>query len=588
MDINLKLKRKKGGDHSETKTSGISAGNGSPAGSGAARADTGSSGPEGGKAVGGDSAKSGPAGKKSGANKKVHAPKWFADLKGKIFKTRLATSLRASLFAKYFTACACVILLCFLFLGVIVISLAVRSSNDQKIQYYRNTVNSLAFGASTTNSFYYGKYGDGSDVDTMIQKMLQRDSENYAKMMDADVFITDTDGNLITFSSPRQNALQDITGGGKNAVKISTEVMNKVKKSTGSYYEVGTLGGMFLYKYLTVGGPITEYNGKTVIGAVFVASRANALTSFIDSLVRTFLIAIVIALIFAFVAVYLLTRRMVRPLKEMSSAAKSFAKGEFSVRVPVRDNDEVGQLAVSFNNMAASLTTLEDMRRSFVANVSHELKTPMTSISGFIDGILDGTIPPEKHEYYLKVVSEEVKRLSRLVRQLLDIARIESGKFRVVPASFDVEETVRRVIVGFEYPIDEKHLEIRGLDEDADRRVMVYADPDLTHQIIYNLVDNAVKFSNVGGYIEIKVASRGKRVYVSVKNSGMGIPTNDLPYVFDQFYKTDKSRSKDRKGVGLGLYIAKTVLNLQDQDIVVKSIEGEYCEFVFTLQADNH
>lgn len=523
--------------------------------------------------------------KKSAAKIKRQVLRLIAGIRSWFAKTRLSRGLHGSLFAKYFTACACVILLCFVFLGAIVISLAVNSSSDQKIQYYRNTVNSLAFGASTTTTYYYSKYGDGSDVGDMIQKILQRDTEDYSKMMDADVFITDTEGNPITFASPRQSYLQDISGKGTAQVKVSSSIMNKVKK-TGSYYEVGTLGGMFRYRYLTVGGPITEYDGKTTIGAVFVASRADALTSFIDSLVRTFLIAIIITLMFAFVAVYLLTMRMVKPLKEMSSAAKSFAKGDFSTRVPVRDNDEVGQLAVSFNNMAASLTTLEDMRRSFVANVSHELKTPMTSISGFIDGILDGTIPQDKYEYYLKIVSDEVKRLSRLVRQLLDIARIESGKIKISPVSFDVAETVRRVIIGFEYQIDEKRLEIRGLGEDADRRVMVYADPDLTHQIIYNLVDNAVKFSNVGGYIEIKVASRGKKVYVSVKNSGMGIPQHDLPYVFDQFYKTDKSRSRDRKGVGLGLYIAKTVLNIQDEDIVVKSVEGEYCEFVFTLKAD--
>jgi signal transduction histidine kinase len=217
--------------------------------------------------------------------------------------------------------------------------------------------------------------------------------------------------------------------------------------------------------------------------------------------------------------------------------------------------------------------------------VSHELKTPMTSIAGFIDGILDGTVPEEKREYYLNIVSDEVKRLSRLVHQFLDIARIEAGELKINPTQFDVEETVRRVIVGFEYAINEKKLVVRGLDESADVQMMVYADPDLTHQTLYNLVDNAVKFADNGGYIEINVVRRGKQVYISVKNSGMGIPQQELPFVFNRFFKTDKSRSFDRKGVGLGLYIAKTVLNIQKEDIVVKSVEGEFCEFVFTLRS---
>jgi signal transduction histidine kinase len=494
--------------------------------------------------------------------------------------------MRSSLFAKYFSTCAVVILLCFIFLGAIVITRAVRSSNDQKIQFYHNTAQSLAFEANAVNTMYRNTYGSGTDVDSAIQQALQRDTRNFSKMMDANVFITDAEGNLITFSSPYGDAMSDINVKGSSQVTVSSAVMSEIKKGT-NYQDLGLLGGLYTREYLTQASPITEYNSKTVIGAVFVSSRSDVLTSFISQLVRTYVFCLIIALAFAFVAIYLMTKRLVSPLRQMSAAAKSFAKGEFSIRVPIRDNDEVGQLAVSFNNMAASLTTLEDMRRSFVANVSHELKTPMTSIAGFIDGILDGTIPPEKQNYYLRIVSDEVKRLSRLVRQFLDIARIEAGEIKVNPSVFDVGETVRRVIIGFEQQIDAKHLEIRGLDENFDRRVMVRSDPDLTHQIIYNLVDNAVKFANENGYIEIKLAEGGKKVYVSVKNSGMGIPAADLPYVFDRFYKTDKSRSRDRKGVGLGLYIAKTVLNMQNEDIVVKSVEGEYCEFVFTLAAES-
>jgi signal transduction histidine kinase len=490
--------------------------------------------------------------------------------------------LRTSLFGKYFAACAAVILLCFLFLGIVVVSLSVQYSRNQKSQLYESNLNILASYTYKISQYYHNTLGTGDNATVAIQKELQNYVPTFSKLLNANIYIVDKSGNLIAYDLPDGSILSDFSN--PSQFKISSRIMTEINKNM-SVHDTGTLDGLYSRPYLTEGGPVYEPNTSTVTGGVFISSRADSLIGYISYLIQTFIICIAITLLVAFIAIYFLTLRLVKPLKQMSSAAKSFAKGDFTIRVPVGDKDEVGQLAASFNNMAASLTTLEDMRRSFVANVSHELKTPMTSIAGFIDGILDGTIPPEKRDYYLKVVSDEVKRLSRLVRQFLDIARIEAGEMKINPSTFDVEETVRRVIIGFEYPIDEKKLEIRGLDEDADVRMMVSADPDLTHQIIYNLVDNAVKFANNGGYIEIKVVSQGKKVYVSVKNSGMGIPQQDLPYVFDRFFKTDKSRSQDRKGVGLGLYIAKTVLNLQNEDIVVKSVEGQYCEFVFTLKA---
>ncbi|MDR3551654.1 MAG: HAMP domain-containing sensor histidine kinase, partial [Clostridia bacterium] len=297
---------------------------------------------------------------------------------------------------------------------------------------------------------------------------------------------------------------------------------------------------------------------------------------------RIFIICSLIVLLLSFVIISLVTARLVRPLREMSAAAKSFAKGDFSKRVPVYDKDEIGQLASAFNNMASSLTSLEDMRRSFVANVSHELKTPMTSIAGFVDGILDGTIPPEQQNHYLHIVSDEIKRLSRLVRSLLDIASLEAGSFTFSKTDFDAAETIRRVLIGFEKQIDHKGLSVSasGLDD----ALLVNADPDITHRIIYNLIDNAVKFANDNGSIEINAAPSDGRLYIGIKNTGMGIPEKDLPFVFDRFYKTDKSRGLDRNGIGLGLYIVKSTLLLMGEDIVVKSVEGQFCEFVFTLK----
>ena len=248
------------------------------------------------------------------------------------------------------------------------------------------------------------------------------------------------------------------------------------------------------------------------------------------------------------------------------------------------DFDELGKLAMAFNNMASSMTTMESTRRSFIANVSHELKTPMTTIGGFIDGILDGTIPPDRERHYLEIVSAEVKRLSRLVRSMLDVAKIEAGEMKIELAPVDINDVILRTVFTFEQRIEDKHLDIRGLEAD---RVMVLADVDLIHQVVYNLIDNAVKFVNDGGYIEFSYDVQDDLTYIGVKNSGAGLSKEEVAHVFDRFYKTDKSRSMDKTGVGLGLSIVRTVINMHSGESIVRSVEGEYCEFQFTLKTAN-
>lgn len=230
------------------------------------------------------------------------------------------------------------------------------------------------------------------------------------------------------------------------------------------------------------------------------------------------------------------------------------------------------------------MADLESVRRSFIANVSHELKTPMMTIGGFIDGILDGTVPEEKRKQYLEIVSEEIKRLSRLVKSMLSIARIEAGDMKMNPTDFDVNELVCRTVFAFEQKIEEKKLEIMGLESDE---VLVKADNDLVHQVVYNLIDNAVKFVNEGGIISFGFEQKDGKVFVSVKNTGEGIAQQELPRLFDRFYKTDKSRSLDKTGVGLGLYIVQTIVNQHKGDLIVKSVEGEYTEFTFSLPASD-
>ena len=317
------------------------------------------------------------------------------------------------------------------------------------------------------------------------------------------------------------------------------------------------------------------------VGAVFASCSFRSFSDYRANLMQMFLLAAVAAFMVSFCIVWLYSYSLVRPLRDMASAARSFGDGNFSRRVPITGDDEIGQLAIAFNNMASSLATSESVRRNFIANVSHELKTPMTTIAGFIDGILDGTIPQEKQRYYLQIVSDEVKRLSRLVRTMLDLSRIDSGELHLRPARFDITQTIFSALLSFERPIEEKRLEIRGL-EDAES-LFVDGDPDMIHQVMYNLIENAVKFTNEGGYIQIGVIDCENRTVVRVRNSGPGIPADEVSLIFDRFYKTDKSRSKDKTGMGLGLYIVRTIIRLHGGEITASSVENEYCQFEFWL-----
>ena len=231
--------------------------------------------------------------------------------------------------------------------------------------------------------------------------------------------------------------------------------------------------------------------------------------------------------------------------------------------------------------MASSLAKTEETRRVFLANVSHDLRTPMTTIGGFIDGILDGAIPPEKYEHYLGIIASEVRRLSRLVNSLLEITRIQAGERKFNMESFDIAEMAREILISNEQRIEKKHLDV-SFECDNDR-MFVYADRDAIYQILYNLCDNAVKFSRDGGAYKISIIAKAGKVYTSVYNEGQGIADDDIDYVFDRFYKSDKSRGLDKTGTGLGLYIAKTIIDAHHEEIWVRSVYGKFCEFVFTL-----
>jgi signal transduction histidine kinase len=295
------------------------------------------------------------------------------------------------------------------------------------------------------------------------------------------------------------------------------------------------------------------------------------------------LVTLLVAII-AVAAITLLARNQSTPLKDMANAANAFGHGQLDARVKVAENAprEVQDLALAFNNMASSLQKSEYQRQEFVANVSHELKTPMTTISGYLDGMLDGTIPAENHPHYMELVSGETKRLSRLVRSMLDISRLQDQEG--IPDSqklrFELEEMVGQVLITFEQKILSKGVNVEV--DMPEHPVFTLANPDYITQVIYNLLDNAVKFCPQGGTLGISVKEGNRKAYISVFNDGDTIPPHELPLVFDRFHKLDKSRSQNRDGWGLGLYIVKTIVCSHGENISVSSKNGR-TEFTFTL-----
>ncbi len=363
-------------------------------------------------------------------------------------------------------------------------------------------------------------------------------------------------------------------------IVVSSEIMSKVRDSEYSFFSEET-DGIFANVKFVYGRPL-NYGNNGLRGAVFTCSSDMNTDALLESLINTSTMASLWVMLAALIAVYFISERVISPIKNMSAAAKSFAAGNFSVRVPVEGRDEVAELASAFNNMANSLSNLEEMRSTFIANISHDLRTPMTTISGFIDSILDGAIPPDKEEYYLHIISTEVKRLSRLVNSLLDITKIQAGDRKFNRTNFDICELARQIIISMEKRIDEKRLDVQFICNEE--HLFVNADRDAIYQILYNICDNGIKFSNLGGNYRVSITSYAKKVHVSVFNEGEGIPTEDLQYVFDRFYKSDKSRGLDKTGVGLGLFIAKTIIDAHGESIDVKSEHGKYCEFHFTLE----
>ena len=293
-------------------------------------------------------------------------------------------------------------------------------------------------------------------------------------------------------------------------------------------------------------------------------------------------ISIVCAMIISGLIInYFANKLVVKPLGEINNAAKRLTQGQVNERVAVRSNDEIGQLAESFNSMAESLEKVDNTRKEFISNVSHELRSPITSIKGFVGGILDGVIPKDKESYYFKIVYEEINRLARLVNDLLDISAMEAGKFNLQKSDFDINGVISLCILNVESKIKGKRLDVRAVFEE--KRNYVIADRDRIIQVLTNLLENAIKYSNDNGQIEVTTYTKGEKIYISIFNSGENISKDDLNNIWDRFYKSDKSRT-NKVSTGLGLPIVRLILSQHNEDVWVNNIDGKGVKFTFSLK----
>lgn len=391
------------------------------------------------------------------------------------------------------------------------------------------------------------------------------------KISDIDIFVCNNRGQIIICGcSNYQTEMNCIHT--KNSVPhdILAQIHNN------DYFKMGNVGEIYSTEHYTVATRIVGHD-NSIYGYVFASASTESLRTLLSSLFKIYLFSAILPIILMFFSVFTISYNQTKPLKFMSEAAKSMAEGDFSKRVPVLNDDEIGELSIAFNNMTDSLSKMEGMRRSFIGNVSHELRTPMTTIAGFIDGIIDGTIPEDKQKEYLKTVSDEVKRLSRIVESMLNISRLESGTLTLNKTTFDLSSALINVVLSREATIEKYNLKIDGLD--TLQKTEITADYDLIYQVLYNLIDNAVKFTDENGRINFAIYDNGNSIELAVKNTGEGIEKEQLGLIFDRFYKIDKSRSTNKNSTGLGLFIVKTIVNLHGGKIIAESTPGDFTIF---------
>ncbi len=456
-----------------------------------------------------------------------------------------------------------------LVLGIVLRSATIRSITNSAFEELENS--SLIL--SRLAAAYYA-----DDAMTNMQFIINLDLTS--RVSGVDVLICNADGRIILCSdSP--------TGCEHQAYHFSQSYLQTVCQS-GHLSQVSQLQNIYEETRYVSARPIYEAEGGKAVGFVIVSTPISVSSQLASRVSSFFLVGIAVVTVLTAILMAYVASRQSTPLREMAKTARAFGHGDLDARVHLQGQHppDIEELALAFNNMASSLQKSEYSRQEFVANVSHELKTPMTTIGGYIDGILDGTIPPQRQRYYMGIVSEETKRMSRLVRSMLDISQLqgEGGIPAEKMSRFDVAECAGQMLITFEQKILSKDLNVDV--QMPEHPVYTVANRDYISQVIYNLLDNAVKFCSPEGRLGLSLKVSDSKVLVSISNEGETIPPEELSLLFDRFHKIDKSRTQNRDGWGLGLYIVRTIIGLHGEDISVTSVGG-VTEFTFTLPLVN-
>lgn len=483
--------------------------------------------------------------------------------------------MKSRLFRKYFLAFIAILLFSFTFLGTALLGLSMNYWTRDKLSLLSVNVKRVADNVTEL-------YSEGSNITTADARRLMLSSllESNAQPLEADFFLCDIEGVVVACREdlPEAQLPSPVHCAIHSKLRVPADAC--ALSMNGNYTFSGNPGGIFEMQSLLAAEPFM-IAGKPAGFVMAVQPVSGGMLTYVGRILQLFLISGMAVLLLTFAVVYFISYRLVRPLQDMIGATQQYARGEFGYRVKTHQNNELRQLAEAFNSMAISLATLESSRRSFVANVSHELKTPMTSIGGFIDGMLDGTIPQEQHRKYLTLVSEEVRRLSRLVTGMLNLSKIEAGELQLNVKPFDISELLFTTLLSFEQIISRKAIELVGLE--SLESVILSGDKDMLTQVVYNLTDNAVKFTPERGTIQFFAQTNKESYYFALRNSGAGVSSEELAHIFERFYKIDKSRSFDVKGAGLGLYLARTIVKMHGGQISAESDGESYTQFMVQL-----
>lgn len=399
--------------------------------------------------------------------------------------------------------------------------------------------------------------------------VLQNRLDYYGETLNASIWIFDKDGFPIASSIATNHPPCP-----KNIYLLNTDMdLTTAQTFTGDFY------GVFENDVISVSIPI-QTNGQPN-GIVFLHSTMEQLNNLQQDIIRVVYVPFLIMLIISFVLLGIISGKIMRPIRKINAVAEEYSTGNFETKLDIKSHDEIGQLAATLEYMASELSKLDDYRRSFISNISHDFRSPLTSIKGYIEAIQDGTIPPEKQSKYLDIVVAETNRLTKLTSSLLELNDFDSYGIWLMRKEFDVIDLVKSAMNTFEGRCLEKNISLI-LNNHTESSV-VYADKTKIQQVIYNLLDNAIKFTSAGKSIYITLTEKNEKLFVSVKDEGCGIPADSLKKIWVRFYKADTSRGKDKQGTGLGLAITREIVKAHGENINVVSTEGVGSEFTFSL-----